>query len=172
MPTGVAEVGEAQGGCASAPVTQSCWIPELPPPMPWGPYSTDWLSAKLWALPHCSVLLPEDGHLHRLTATIQRHSSWKRLLNPQSMGSVGLSPRREGHPLLGPWLGPWPASLSEQVTPSDTLSPKMSYTVSRLYPWVLLLWISPTTDQRYSRKKNPESSSKQNLNLLCTNNNH
>lgn len=126
MPTGVAEVSEAQGECASAPLTQSCWTPELPPPMPWGPYSMDWLSAKPWALPHCSVLLPEDGHLHRLTATIQRHSSWKRLLNPQSMGSVELSPGREGHTLLGPWLGPWPASLRtsdsfRHLIPKDVL---------------------------------------------------
>ena len=107
----------------------------FPRPILWGPYSTDWLSAKPWALPHGSVLLPEDRHPHKLTTTIQRPSSWNSLLNPQSMGSVELSPRREGHPLLGPWLCLWPASPSEQVTPSDTLSPKMSYTVSPLYPW-------------------------------------
>lgn len=152
MPTGVAEVSKAQRGCAPALVTQA-GQPSFPRPILWGPYSTDWLSAKPWALPHGFILLPEDRYPNKLTATIQRPSSWKSLLNPQSMGSVELSPRREGHPLLGPWLGPWPVSPSEQVTPSDTLSPQMSYTVSPLYPWVLLLWIPPTTDQKYSRKK-------------------
>ena len=38
------------------------------------------------------------------------------------------------------------------------------YTVDFLYPWVLYLWIQPTTDWKYL-KKISESSKKQNLSL-------
>ena len=39
------------------------------------------------------------------------------------------------------------------------------YTVDFPYPWVLYLWIQPTTDWKYL-KKISESSKKQNLNFL------
>ena len=45
---------------------------------------------------------------------------------------------------------------------------KRTCTVGILYLWLLHLQIKSTTDQKYLGKTIPESSEKQNLNLLCT----
>lgn len=45
-----------------------------------------------------------------------------------------------------------------------------NYTVGASHPWILFPWIQPTTGQKYLKKKNPESSEMQNLNVLYTGN--